>query len=113
MVAKVKLVGDVAVVKVKGKLMGGPETDECHVKMKQLISDGCKKAAVDMSDVDWVNSSGLGMMIACYTSFLNADGEFKIAGATEKTISLLSITKLNTVFDSYQTIDDALDSFKK
>ena len=112
MVAKVKLIGDVAVVKVKGKLMGGPETYECHAEMKKLISEGCTKAAIDISQVDWANSSGLGMLIACYTSFRNANGDFKIVGATQKTKSLLELTKLNTVFEDYETIDEAVNSFK-
>ncbi len=109
--AQVKLRGEVAVVKVKGKLMGGPETYECHSRMKQLISEGCTKAAIDLSDVEWVNSSGLGMLIACYTSFRNANGDLKLACASEKTKDLLAITKLDGVFESYNTIDEAVQSY--
>lgn len=111
MAVKVKPVGDVVVVKVKGKLMGGVETSVCHAQVKKLIAEGYSKAVIDLSQVEWVNSMGLGMLIACYTSLINHKGFFKIACATEKTKSLLSMTKLNTVFSCYDTLEAALQSY--
>ena len=108
---KVKIVRDVAVVTAKGKLMGGPETDECHQKMKTLISEGHKKFVIDLSKVKWVNSRGFGMLMACYTSCKNAGGDLKIAGATEKVNSLLMITKLITVFECFDNVDQAIGSY--
>ena len=108
----VKLVEDVAVVTVKGKLMGGPETDECHEKFKRIIISGVRKAAVDLSGAEWINSRGMGMLIACYVSLHNLGGELRIAGASDKSKSLLKMTKLDKIFKSYETIDLAITSFK-
>jgi anti-sigma B factor antagonist len=112
MAIKTSTVGEVVVVKAKGKLMGGKETEECHVKVKELIAQDYKKVVIDLSKVKWVNSRGLGMLIACFTSLRNVGGDLKIAGATEKTNSLLMITKLITVFENFETIDEAVASYK-
>jgi len=108
---KEKIQEDVAIVNVSGKLMGGNETKEVHEKIKSLLADGLKKIVIDLSKVKWLNSSGLGMLISCLTSVTNAEGKLKIVGATEKVHSLFMITKLITVFDSYETVDQAVTTF--
>ncbi len=112
MAVKEKIQGDVAVLHISGKLMGGEETKEVHEKVKSLLGDGIKKIVIDVSNVKWLNSSGLGMLISCLTSVTSAEGTLKIAGATEKINSLLMITKLITVFDTYETVDRAVATFK-
>ncbi len=112
MAVKEKIQGDVAVLQISGKLMGGEETREVHEKVKSLLGDGIKKIVIDVSNVKWLNSSGLGMLISCLTSVTSAEGTLKIAGATEKINSLLMITKLITVFDTYETVDRAVATFK-
>lgn len=111
MAVKEKIQGDVAVLQISGKLMGGDETKAVHEKVKSLLADGRKKIVIDVSKVKWLNSSGLGMLISCLTSVTNADGKLKIAGATEKINSLFMITKLITVFDSYESVDRAVATF--
>lgn len=111
MSVKEKITGDVAVLVVGGKLMGGIETKEVHEKVKSLITDGIKKIVIDISKVKWLNSSGLGMLISCLTSIQNSGGIFKIAGATEKVNSLFMMTKLITVFDTYESVDRATATF--
>jgi len=111
MAVKEKIQGDVAILHLSGKLMGGNETKEVHEKVKSLLADRLKKIVIDLSKVKWLNSSGLGMLISCLTSVTNAEGKLKIAGATEKVNSLFMITKLITVFDSYETVDRAVATF--
>ncbi len=111
MVVKEKIQGDLAVLAVSGKLMGGKETKQVHEKVKSLLGDGFKKIVIDLSKVKWLNSSGLGMLISCLTSITNAGGKIKIAGATEKVNNLLMITKLITVFDAYESVDRAVATF--
>jgi anti-sigma B factor antagonist len=112
MSVKEKIVDDVAVLTVSGKLMGGNETWDVHAKVKSLISDGLLKVVVDLSKVKWMNSQGLGMLMSCYTSLKNVKGRLKIAGATEKVNSLFMITQMITVFDTVDTADRAVASFK-
>ena len=90
MAVKENMVGDVAVVTISGKLMGGTETWDVHTKIKDMIENGTKKVVVDISKVKWMNSQGLGMLMSCYSSLKNAEGQLKVAGATEKVNSLLT-----------------------
>jgi anti-sigma B factor antagonist len=109
---KMKIVDNVVVITLKGKLMGGPETEECHRLVKEAISQGINKATIDLSDAEWINSRGMGMLMACYVSLANKGGELRLAGETEKTKSLLRMTKLNTIFKSYETVEKAIRSFR-
>jgi anti-sigma B factor antagonist len=111
MAVKENMVGDVAVVTISGKLMGGKETWEVHTKIKNMIENGTKKVVVDISKVKWMNSQGLGMLMSCYSSLKNAEGQLKVAGATEKVNSLFMITQMITIFDTYETADRAVASF--
>jgi len=111
MTVKTKEFDHVAVVTVKGKLMGGPETDEVHEQVKQILVQGKKKIVCDVSKVKWLNSRGLGMLMACYTSVTNAGGELRLAGVTDKVNNLLMITKLVTIFKSFNSVDEAIRSF--
>ena len=112
MAVKEKIKGDVAVLAVSGKLMGGSETKEVHEKVKSLLADGIKNIVIDLAKVKWVNSSGLGVLISCLTSVQNSEGTLKIAGATDKVNSLFMMTKLITVFDAYESVDRAIATFK-
>lgn len=112
MSVKEKIVGNVAVLSISGKMMGGTETDEVHEKVKSLIADKIKRVVIDLSKVKWMNSRGIGILMACFTSLKNEDGTMKVAGATEKVNSLLMLTQIITVFDHYETVDRALASFK-
>jgi len=66
---------------------------------------------VDLKETGFVNSSGLGMLISGYTTVKNGGGDLKLANLTEKIESLLVITKLNTVFANYDTVEEAINSF--
>ncbi|HHS13155.1 MAG TPA: anti-sigma factor antagonist [bacterium] len=111
MQVKIRMAKDVVVVGIKGNLMGGKETDACHQKVKDLLQEGKKKIVADLSNVKWINSKGLGMLMACLTSVRNAKGVFKISGSSDKVKSMLMITKLITIFQTYNSVDEAVDSF--
>ncbi len=108
---KERIEGDVVVLAISGKMMGGPETLEIQEKVKGLLSDNLKKFVFDLSSVKWMNSSGLGSLISAHTSIKNAEGNLKLAGATEKVQSLFIVTQLLSVFDTYETVDRALANF--
>lgn len=108
----VKSIEDVSVVTIKGNLMGGPETIAVHERVKELIETDKTKVVIDLSKVKWMNSSGLGIIMGCLTSLKNAKGDLKICGATEKVKSLFMITKLITLFESYDNLDKAVEAYK-
>lgn len=108
---KEKIEGDVAVLTVSGNMMGGPETSALHDKVKSLIADGIKRVVIDLKGVKWMNSSGLGVLMACMTSLNNASGKLKLASVTEKVKSLLMITQLMRIFDTYENAERATAAF--
>jgi anti-sigma B factor antagonist len=112
MTIKEEIRDDVAILYLKGNMMGGPDTMEVHEKVKGLINDKILKVVIDLSKVKWMNSSGLGALMACMSSLKNSDGKLKISGATEKIKNLFMITKLMTIFETYETTDRAIASLK-
>ena len=107
-----RIVNDVVVLEPKGKIMGGPDATLLHDKLHEFIDQKKKKVVIDLSKVEWMNSTGLGILISGLTTMRNNGGELKLAGVTEKIESLLTITKLITVFENYDSVDQAVQSFK-
>lgn len=101
----------VVILEPKGKIMGGPDAGAVRERLHQLISDGKKKVVVDLSGVSWMNSSGLGILIGGLTTMRNSGGDLKLANTTEKVHNLLMVTKLISIFESYDTVDDAVASY--
>ena len=111
MKVKEKMEGDVAILTVGGNMMGGPETTALHDKVKGLIADGIKKVVIDIKGVKWMNSSGLGVLMACMSSLQSAGGKLKLASVTEKVKSILMMTKLIEIFETYENADRAVAKF--
>lgn len=95
----------------KGKMMGGPDTVKFHEAVKAYIDRGKKNFVVDLGDVDWMNSPGLGVLITAYTSARNAGGNLVIARPTRKVKSLFVLTQLERIFKSFDEVDEAVESF--
>ncbi|MFQ5605026.1 MAG: STAS domain-containing protein [bacterium] len=108
---KEQMHGEVAVLALKGKLMGGPETTAIHDKVKELVGNSVTKIVIDLGKVKWMNSSGLGALMGSMTTTKNAGGELKLANVTEKVKSLFMITKLITIFETFEGVDKAVKSF--
>ena len=112
MTIKEKMHGDVAVVSLKGNLMGEPDTTEVREKIYSLLQDEVRKIVLDLSKVKWVNSTGLGTLISVMTSVKNKNGDLRLAHVTEKLESLFMITQLIKVFKTYESVERAVASFK-
>ncbi len=101
----------VIVISLKGRIMGGPDATLLNDQLHKLLDQKKKKVVIDLGGVKFMNSSGLGMLIAGLTTIRNGGGELKIASASTKIQSLLIVTKLMTVFEHYPTVKKALESF--
>lgn len=108
---KEQIQGDIAVITVSGNMMGGPESQDLHDKVKSLLADGLKKFVIDIKGVKWMNSSGLGTLMSCMTSITENNSQLKLASVTEKVKSVLMITKLIEIFDTYENADQAVAKF--
>ncbi len=112
MTLKEKNVDDIVLLELSGKIMGGPDATLLNEKLHALIDDKRTKIVADLSKVSWMNSSGLGILIGGLTTMRNNEGDLKLANVTDKIQSLLMITKLITVFETFNTADEAIASFK-
>ena len=103
--------GDVAVLHLQGKIMGGPDATSLHEKLHELIDKGTLSVVVDLEGVAWMNSSGLGILIGGLSALRKSGGDLRLARVTEKIEEVLRITKLDRVFDIYGNNDDAVASY--
>ena len=110
---KEKIDNQVAVLTLSGKMMGGPETTALHDHIRSLMGDNISKVVIDLGGVKWINSSGLGVLMAAMTTLKNAGGQMKLANVTEKVESLLMITQLMRIFDTYETVDRAVSAMSE
>ena len=102
---------DIVILELSGKIMGGPDASLLNDKLHDLVDAGKNKVIVDLAKVNWMNSSGLGILIGALTTIRNNNGELKLANVTERIKSLFIITKLITVFESHESIESAIKSF--
>jgi anti-sigma B factor antagonist len=101
----------IVILSLAGKIMGGPEATEINDKINQLIDDKKLKVVVDLKNVEWMNSSGLGILIGAVTLLKNNDGTLFLIHVSERIKNLLKITKLNAVFELRETLSEASASF--
>ena len=101
----------VTVITLEGNVLGGPDATELNNTLHKLLDAKKKKVVVDLHGVSSMNSSGLGMLIGGVTTMRNAKGDLKLACASEKILKLLEVTKLLSVFDHYDSVKKALESF--
>jgi len=102
---------EAVIIELKGNVMGGDDTKDFNDLLHKLIDEGKIRIVVDLRDVKFMNSSGLGMLIGGLTTVKKSDGFYKLANVTDKIESLLIITKLITIFETYDSVDKALESF--
>ncbi len=103
--------GDVAIIQLKGKVIGGPDATMFHGKLHELVSAGKKRVVIDLAKVDLMNSVGLGMMISALATVSSAGGELRLVNVTKGIKTLLTITQLVRIFQTYESTEDAIKSF--
>ena len=104
--------GEITILRLEGKLMGGPDADEFKKVVKNLVSEGRTKVLVDMGKVSWVNSTGLGILISNFTTLKNTGGTLKLVNVNKRIDQIFMVTKLYTIFDSFEDETRALASFQ-
>ncbi len=102
----------IGILTLKGNLRGYPETDELHGEMKSFLGQKVNKIVIDLNGVSWINSIGIGALMRCLTTIRNAEGDLRLARMGEKARSVFIITQLVSIFKIYETVEEAMDSFK-
>src|SRR6266699_5119944 len=104
-------VGDVVVLDLKGKITLGEGDELLKDKINSLVNQGHRKIVLNLADVPYIDSAGLGEIVRTYTTVSRQGGSMKLLNLTKRITDLLAITKLLTVFETFDSESDALRSF--
>ena len=99
MTTSTRQVGGVTIVDISGRIVLGEESAALRVLVCDLLSKGHKKILLNLGDVNYIDSSGLGHLVSAFTSVRKQEGELKLLNLTNKVHDVMQITKLYTVFD--------------
>jgi anti-sigma B factor antagonist len=103
--------GDVIVLDLKGKMTLGEGDEQLRDKINSLVQQGHRKIVLNLEGVPYLDSAGLGEIVRTYTTISRQGGSLKLLNLTKRITDLLSITKLLTVFETYDSEADAVRSF--
>jgi len=104
--------GEVMVLELSGKIMGGPDFDKFKGEISDLVEKGFNHVVLDMSGVPWINSTGLGILITGYHTLKAAEGSMTICNVKERVLSIFYISQLENIFQVFETLDEAMASFE-
>jgi anti-sigma B factor antagonist len=112
MVIEERIIGDVTILDLKGKMTLGEGDELLKDKINSLIHQGQKKLLLNLEGVPYIDSAGLGEIVRTYTTVSRQGGNLKLVNLTKRITDLLSITKLLTVFETFDSEPEALKSFQ-
>lgn len=104
-------VKDVSILDLHGKIQIGEGDEALRSAVARLVQAGKKKILLNLAEVPYVDSAGLGEIVRCYTTVSREGGRLKLVNLTKKLQDLLSITKLLTVFETYDSEEQGVSSF--
>ena len=103
--------GDVTIIDLSGKITIGEGSVQLRETVRKTLDEGKKKIILNLGDVSYVDSSGIGELVSSYTTTSNSGGHLKLLNLTKKIQDLLMITKLLTVFETFDSEAAAVESF--
>lgn len=105
-------VGDVRIIDVEGQIDGGPHSAELHEAIKRHLENGQKKILVNLEKVAWVNSLGVGSLVAAFVSARRSEGALKFCSAGDRVTAVLrTCGVIPEIFEVYDTEEQGLGSF--
>jgi anti-sigma B factor antagonist len=104
-------VGDVSVVDVAGRITLGEGSSALRDTLRDMVTKNHKKILLNLGEVSYIDSSGIGELVSGFTSVTNSGGQLKLLGLSKRVKDLLQITKLYTVFDVHEEEASAIRSF--
>jgi anti-sigma B factor antagonist len=111
LIIKERQAGDVTILDLSGKVTIGEGSVQLRESVRKLLDEGKKKILLNLGDVSYVDSSGIGELVSSYTTTNNNGGQLKLLNLTKKIQDLLMITKLLTVFETHDNEASAVSSF--
>ncbi|TAE24284.1 MAG: anti-sigma factor antagonist [Candidatus Kapaibacterium sp.] len=98
----------ITIVTLKGHITGGPQAVEFSTHINKLVATGTRHLVADLSGIQLINSSGLGMLVGGLTTLRKNGGVMRFAATPANVMNLLEMTRLNTVFEMYDSVDAAV-----
>ena len=106
-----RTIGDVLILDIKGRITLGEGDELLKDKVNSLLNQGHKKIVLNLAEVPYIDSAGLGEIVRTYTTVSRQGGSLKLLSLTKRITDLLAITKLLTVFETFESENDAVQSF--
>ena len=106
-------VGDVTVLDLSGQLVNDQGSQNLKDKINSLIQQARKDIILNLAEISYIDSAGLGQLVSSYTSITKATGGLKLLHVNKRNHDLLSITRLVTLFDTFDTEEEAISSFQQ
>jgi anti-sigma B factor antagonist len=103
--------GDVIIVDASGRLTLGEGTSSLRMRVRELVEGGSRSIVLNLADVTYIDSSGIGELVAGYTTVTTAGGQLKLLNLAKRVHELLNITKLYTIFETFEDEASAVASF--
>jgi anti-sigma B factor antagonist len=108
-----RTIGDVQILDCSGKITLGEGTMSIRNSVRDILKNGQKNIVLNLSDINYIDSSGVGELVSTFTTVVNSGGQLKLLNLTKRIRELLTITKLLTVFETHDDEKAALASFVK
>lgn len=108
-----RTVDGILAITANGRIVFGEESALLRDEVKKAIADGTKRIVLNLGEVNYIDSGGLGTLVALHTTAQNAGAQIKLANLTKRVGDLLQVTKLLTVFDVHDSEYEALEAFRK
>jgi anti-sigma B factor antagonist len=107
-----RTVDGILAIECSGRIVFGEESSLLRDEVKKAVADGQKRIVLNLGEVNYIDSGGLGTLVALHTTAHNAGGTIKLANLTKRVGDLLQVTKLLTVFEVYPSEYEALEAFR-
>ena len=101
----------IVLIDLKGRLVAGENVAALREKVASLVAAARVNAVLNLANVDYIDSSGLGALVMCFTTLRKAEGKLKLLNLTRRNVELLVLTKLETVFEVFDDEQQAINSF--
>lgn len=108
-----KDIGDVTVLALSGQFVPSPGDDSLHDAIQELLTEGRHKILLNMGELSWINSSGIGNLVSSFSTVKRAGGKMKISQLSRQVQSIVTITKLASVLEVYPSDEEALSGFRE
>jgi anti-sigma B factor antagonist len=101
----------VAILELAGRVVAGEDLESLRERIRALAASGNNRIVLDLAQVDYIDSSGLGAMVYCFTTLGKDGGGLKLARLNQRNLELMVLTKLTTVFEIHKTVPDAVNAY--